>query len=150
MTTPGQVWNSVAVADPNNPSNVLIPNSAGGISTTPTPATTVARLPSSLASVNATLVKNAPGTVFFIGGVNTNAAIRYLKLYNKASAPVIGTDTPFMTFALPASSPFNIPIGGSGIAFSIGIGFGLTVNAPDADATAVAAGDILGLNISYT
>ncbi len=108
------------------------------------------RLPSSAASVNATLVKSTPGNVHFVGGVNTNAAIRYLKLYNKASAPTIGTDTPLMTFALPATAPFNIPIADIGIYFPLGIGFGLTTGAPDADTGAVAAGDILGLNIVYS
>lgn len=105
------------------------------------------RLPSSAASVNATLVKASPGSVNTISGVNAAAAVTYLKLYNKATAPTVGTDTPFATLALSASSAFNLNL--SGLQFSTGIGFGLTTGAADNSTAAVASGDILGLTITY-
>lgn len=111
-------------------------------------ANLVGRLASSANSDNATLVKNAAGDVFSIHGYNGNAAVRYLKLYNKASSPTVGTDTPFMTLALAPTSIFTYTIPG-GVYFSTGIGFGLVTGAADADNTSVGSGDILGLNIAY-
>lgn len=108
-----------------------------------------ARLVSAANSTNATLVKNTNGKVFTITGYNAAAALRYLKLYNKATAPTVGTDTPVFTYALPATAAFQFTIPG-GYQFGTGIGFALTVNAADSDTTVVAAGDITVLHINYT
>lgn len=109
----------------------------------------VARLVSAAASVNATLVKSTPGRVHFVGGYNAAAALRYIKFYNKATAPTVGTDTPFYgPIVLPASSAFAIPL--PRLFFTTGIGYGITVNGADADATALTAADITGLNIAYS
>ncbi len=105
------------------------------------------RLPSSLASVNATLVAAGGGSVFMINGLNATAGVKYLKLYDKATAPTVGTDVPVVTLALPASAPFEFNL--EGFRFQLGIGFGLVTGAADASAVAVAAGDILGQNILY-
>jgi hypothetical protein len=109
----------------------------------------VARLVSAAASVNSTLVKSTPGRVHFVGGYNAAAALRYLKLYNKATAPTVGTDTPFYgPIVLPATAAFAIPI--PRLFFTLGIGYGITVNGADADTTALTAADITGLNIAYS
>lgn len=42
----------------------------------------------SAATTNGANVKNAAGTIMAIAASNTSASIRYLKLYNKATAPV--------------------------------------------------------------
>jgi hypothetical protein len=119
----------------------------------PTGATTTGatpyHLPSSAASNNSTNVKASAGTVYNITVTNTNAAVRYLKLYDKATAPTVGTDTPVMTLGIPPnvggySVPFPV-----GLKFSNGIGFGMVVNAADADNTSVAAGDLVGFNLAY-
>lgn len=107
----------------------------------------VARLMSSAATTNATSAKASAGDVFTIVGENVAATVLYLKLYNKATAPTVGTDTPFLTLALKATSPFSFTF--PALYFSTGIAYALTVGAADADTTAVAAGDILGLNIVY-
>lgn len=109
--------------------------------------TGVARLVSAAASTNATVVKGSAGQVFRVIGHNTAAAIRYLKLYNKATAPTVGTDTPVVTLALPATASFQIDL--EAFAFPLGIGYALTVNAADADTTALTAGDVVGLNILF-
>ena len=80
---------------------------------------------------------------------NSNAAIRYLKLYNKASAPTVGTDVPVLTLAIPATGSLNIHGGSNGIRFGTGIAWALTTLSTDADATAVAATEIK-VAISYT
>lgn len=107
------------------------------------------RLLSSAATTNATLVKAAAGRVFQIVGLNNAAAIRYLKLYNKASAPTVGTDVPVLTVALKASDRFEIDLNPYGQFFVTGIAFAITGAVADNDTTAIVAGDILGLNIWY-
>jgi len=105
----------------------------------------------SAASTNATSVKASAGTLYMVTASNVNAAVRYLKLYNKASAPTVGTDTPVFTFAIPgntAGAGTNIPIPNVGIAFPTGIAFALTTEATDAGTTAVAANEIV-VNLAY-
>lgn len=111
-------------------------------------ASTTARLLSSAATTNATSVKASAGDLFKIVGNNTTATKRYLKLYNKASAPTVGTDTPVLTLPLPGSAAFDISIT-AGYYFSTGIAFAITGAAADADTTAVVAGDIECLNLVY-
>lgn len=111
-------------------------------------ATAVARLPSAAASTNATLVKAAAATLYSLDCYNAAAAVRYLKLYNKATAPAPASDTPFRTIALKPADRTVIAFP-AGLAFSTGLGFALTVNAADTDATALTAADVVGLNIDY-
>jgi hypothetical protein len=66
------------------------------------------RLLSSAATTNATSVKTSMADLFRVRGYNASTSARYLKLYNKASAPTVGTDTPVATYYLPPSSPFEI------------------------------------------
>lgn len=106
------------------------------------------RIPSSAASTNATVAKASAGDIFALVGYNANAAARYLKIYNKATAPVVGTDTPFLTIPLPPSAAFAIDFH-LGLYCSAGISYALTTGAADADTGAVGAADILGLNIAY-
>lgn len=105
----------------------------------------------SAATTNATSVKASAGTLYMITASNVNAAVRYLKLYNKASAPTVGTDVPVFTFAIPgntAGAGTNIPIPNVGINFSTGIAFALTTEITDTGATAVAASEI-SINLAY-
>lgn len=109
------------------------------------------RLPASANSNNATVVKASAGDVFTIIGLNATAGVKYLKLYNKATAPAPGTDNALLmaVFALAASSPFSFQLAASGLYFATGIGFALVTGASDTDNTSVAANDILGLNLLY-
>ena len=117
-------------------------------------SSTVARLLSAAASTNATSVKATAGDVFKMVGVNTNAAARYLKLYNKASAPTVGTDTPIATLYLPPSTVdggrFEYNFGAQPHYFSLGIAYALTTAAADADTGALTAGDVIAFNLFYT
>jgi hypothetical protein len=114
-------------------------------------ATTVARLVSAAATTNATSVKGSAGRVFKIRGYNAKAAVCYLKLYNKATAPAPATDNALIIMSIPlkASDMFDIDLGAIGLAFSTGIGFALTGASSDTDATALVAADVVGLNILY-
>lgn len=105
----------------------------------------------SAASTNATSVKASAGTLYSITASNINAAARYLKIYNKASAPTVGTDTPVLVFLIPgntAGAGTNIPIGLPGYEFTTGIAFALTTGAADSDTGAVAASEII-VNLGY-
>jgi hypothetical protein len=105
----------------------------------------------SAATTNATSVKASAGQVYMITASSVNAAARYLKLYNKASAPTVGTDTPVHTFIIPgntAGAGTNIPIPDCGLEFTTGIAFALTTEATDAGSTAVAVNEIV-VNLAY-
>lgn len=106
-----------------------------------------ARLLSSVATTNATSVKGSAGSLFKIIGNNTVASKRYLKLYNKATAPTVGTDTPVLTIVLLASAAFDFDLPAA--YFSTGIGYAITGAAADADTTAIGVGDIECLDLVY-
>jgi len=95
----------------------------------------------SAATTNATLVSAGAHQVYNLAVSNTNAAARYVKLFNKATAPVTGTDTPIKTIQVPANGTviMAFPVG---LAFSLGIGFAATANLADLDNTAIGAGDL--------
>jgi hypothetical protein len=102
----------------------------------------------SAATTNATSVKASAGSVFTIVATNINAAARFLKLYNKASAPTVGTDVPVVTLSIPASGVPLVVDSSLGIRFTTGIAYAITGAAADTDTTAVAAGEIK-VSISY-
>ena len=102
----------------------------------------------SAATTNATSVKAATGTLCNVAVSNINAAARFLKLYNKASAPTVGTDVPVLTIPIPATSVVNVLASDNGIQFPLGIALAITAAATDSDTTAVAANEIK-VAISY-
>jgi len=108
----------------------------------------VSRIVSAAASTNATSAKASAGDLHRIRGYNASAAVRYLKIYNKASAPTVGTDTPLLTYALAPSREFDINV--AGVYFSTGIAYALTTGSADADTGALTLADVVGLNITYT
>ena len=103
----------------------------------------------SAASTNATSVKASAGTIGTLQVSNLNVVTRYLKLYNKASAPTVGTDTPVMTILIPPSANLFLDCGATGIRFTTGIAYALTTGITVADATAVNASEH-SLGIFYT
>jgi len=106
------------------------------------------RIVSSAATTNATVAKSSAGDLFRVSGYNSNAAARYLKIYNKATAPTVGTDVPIWTEYLAPQAKFDLSFP-KGMYFSAGIGYALVTGVADADATAVTAADILALNLAY-
>jgi hypothetical protein len=112
----------------------------------PTASLKTARLLSAAASTNATSVKAANGSITRITGYCAATAGRYLKLYDKASAPTVGTDTPRKTYYLPAGTAFVFDLEDY---FGQGIAFALTTGGADADTGALTAGDVLGLYVDY-
>jgi hypothetical protein len=105
----------------------------------------------SAATTNATSVKASAGQVWGIVATNVNANPRFLKLYNKASAPTVGTDVPTHTYLIPGNTVgAGISVFmGEGSAFSTGIALAITGAVADNDTTAVAANEIV-VNLRYS
>ena len=83
------------------------------------------------------VVKASAGKVYGFHMINANAAARYLQLYNKATTPANGTDTPVAVFRIPATGSLDVRIQDVGQQFDTGIGVGCTTDAAGAtDATA--------------
>lgn len=99
-------------------------------------------------SGDAANVKASAGRLYAIQGYNAASSVRYLKLYNSASAPTAGSGTPVKTLALPptAAFAFDWPLG---YTFATGIGFTLVTGSADNSSSSVTAADIVGLNIDY-
>jgi hypothetical protein len=96
----------------------------------------------SAATTNATSVKASAGTVYNITASNTGAAAAFVKFYNKATAPTVGTDVPVFTIAIPASGTVTIAPAMLGIRFSTGIALAITNLAADTDTTVIAAAQV--------
>jgi len=92
-------------------------------------------------------IKAAPGSLFGYYITNLSASVRFVKLYNKASAPVVGTDIPMATMAISAGATVNMR-DAAGISFTIGIAVAATNLVADTDVTSPAANDVVA-NIYY-
>ena len=145
---------STAEGLPNAPSPAAAGgNLIGGVALTPslTPAsgTTAFKLLAA-ASTNATLIKGGAGKV--LAGIlqNASAAVKYVKIFNKVTAPVPGTDVPIFTVMLAANATIAMSdiIGPAGHTFSAGIGISVVGGQADTDTTVVAAGDVV-VNLTY-
>lgn len=88
------------------------------------------------------VVKASAGQVFSLFAINNANAFRYIKIYDKATAPTVGTDTPILTIPVPAFSGVNL-YWQHGVAFANGIGWAATTGLADSDTGAPAANDIV-------
>jgi len=112
-----------------------------------TGAASGSRILSAAATTNATSAKASAGYLHQVSGYNASVSARYIKFYNKASAPTVGTDTPVLTYYVPGSSAFVFDV--PALYFSTGIAYALTTGSADNDTGALTAADILGLNVIY-
>lgn len=107
---------------------------------TVTPTTPTLNTINSAASTNATIVKNAASTLYDAQVFNASAAKVFVKYYNKATAPVPGTDLPILVIPCDAGSMATPSFGTMGYRFSAGIGVAITAGAASNDTAAVATG----------
>jgi hypothetical protein len=127
-----------------NPVPISIrPNNTGTNGTTPYKLI-------SLATTNANVVKSAGGNLYSIIAIGLTSTVTYLKLYNKETSPIVGTDIPVMTIPIPANTqgagisiPFSV-----GINFSNGISLAITAGSADNNNVAIGAEDVI-LNLTY-
>lgn len=95
------------------------------------------------ATTNATSLKASAGNISQMDLFNVAAYDVFVKFYNKASSPTVGTDTPIWTLPLKAGTGYS----GSflqGKSFATGIAYAITKLLADADTTALVAGDVTG------
>jgi hypothetical protein len=121
----------------------LHPLSSAG--TPATPATPY--ILNSLASTNGALIATGSSGLQAFYATNTGATVAFAKLYNKATAPTVGTDVPSMVITVPAAVagvPGSVEIrpGFNGYRFALGLGIAITGLVADTDTTAVAAGQV--------
>ena len=109
---------------------------------TVTPTVGTVHVLTSAASTNATSVKTTAGPVFTLNLTNYSATPKFFKLYQKASAPTVGTDIPILTIPIAATAFLPMEFGALGLQVSAGIAYAITNLITDADVTAVAAGDV--------
>ncbi|HEX7633119.1 MAG TPA: hypothetical protein VF401_02200 [Candidatus Saccharimonadales bacterium] len=101
----------------------------------------------SAATTNATVVKASTAGLYGFCVSNDHATSkRYIKFYNKATAPTVGTDTPVFTLLIPPSSTVNVPMSDAAVStFPSGMAYAITGAITDADTTAIGADEVHGL-----
>jgi len=92
------------------------------------------------ATTNLVNARSTAGNLFELTVSNPTATPAFVKLYNKASAPVVATDVPVMTIPIAANSFFSFVPGGQGKRFATGISLAVTGAIAATDATATVAG----------
>lgn len=123
--------------------------SAGTTTATPANGTTYNLV--TAASNNLAAIKATAGNLYEITVSNPTATPAYIKLYNKATAPVVASDVPVLTIAIPATAAgvgeksFNF--GAIGKRFATGIAIAVVGGAGATDATNAVAG--IQVNATY-
>ncbi len=103
------------------------------------------------ASNNLTSLVARPALLLGIQTINIDAAPVYLKLYNKASAPVVASDVPVMVIGIPGNANGagnNVPIPQGGILFPLGIAFAVVTGIGDTNNTNPTVSETI-INIQY-
>lgn len=102
----------------------------------------------SAATTNSTLISTGAHTLYAIDAYNNGAGNAYVKIYAKATAPTVGTDTPIKVIMLPPGGGSNIVLPPQGDVVALGLGLGITGGAANTDTTAVALSQVV-FNCSY-
>lgn len=101
----------------------------------------------SAASINANVIKASAGSIYLMVLHNGAAASRFIKLYNKATAPVPATDVPVATILIPQGQTIIIQPA-IGWSFSTGISYVITGAVADTDTTNCVLNDVVA-NVLY-
>jgi hypothetical protein len=141
---PAQITSSVIIASGTitTVSTVTAVTNAG---TPAVPATPF--FVNSAASTNGALIVTGTSGLQAFWASNIGASAAFVKLYNKATAPTVGTDVPEMIIPVPAAvggvpGVAEVTPGFNGHRFLLGLGIAITGGAADSDTTAVAAGQV--------
>lgn len=124
----------------------LATDANGNLKIVPTPSSSAGASTAKVLSAsgtNATSTKGSAGVVYSFNFFNAAAANRYVHFYDKATLPVVGTDTPKYTVGVPAGGTAQWT-GVNGETFSNGIGYGISTGAADSDTGTVATNDVTG------
>lgn len=99
------------------------------------------------AGTTATSVKPIQGTLYGFAVSNSSTSVRYLKFYDKATAPTVGVDTPLQVYMVPATYVYYVVLP-FGTWFNNGIAIAITTGAADSDTGATGANEVI-VNIFY-
>lgn len=113
---------------------------AGGAATISTPSGSAISV-TTAASTNASVQKASAGSLFELSISNPTATAISVKLYNKASAPTVGTDVPVLTQTVAAGATVPLAFGQNGKRFTTGIAMAATA-LPAATDTGVAVAGV--------
>jgi hypothetical protein len=115
--------------------------SAAGVPRVAVATPTGATLVDAAASNNAAFAKASAAQLFAVTAYNQSAALRYVKIYNKATAPTVGTDVPVFVLAVPISghATFAWP---NGLALGTGLAYAIVTGAAYTDNTSVTLHDV--------
>ena len=100
----------------------------------------------SAASNNATSVKATAGRLFRVQASNNNAAARYLKIYDKASAPAPASDVPVLRYMIPPAGV--LPSTPCDYWFAAGLAYVVVTGAGDTNNDSTGASETF-VNIDY-
>lgn len=101
----------------------------------------------SAATTNATSVTTTITHLYEISITNTSATTAYWKLYNKASAPTVGTDVPILVLPVAAGTTAAQTFGSNGKYLGTGLAWALTGAMGTSDTTAVGTGILVSGSI---
>ena len=93
------------------------------------------------------LIATGPKMLFGYYIANESNSPIYVKFYDKATAPTVGTDTPILTLYIPAASAANQEFLG-GINIALGLGIGCTTGPTDDAVGGTSTNDLL-VNVFY-
>ena len=103
----------------------------------------------SAVGVNATSVQAGASNVNFILIVSAAATPRFVKFYDKATAPVVGTDVPKYTFPLAVgASPIQAPP--QGFSFTNGFAYAIDLSVEDSGSTPFTVAGEVVMMLEYT
>ena len=107
----------------------------------------------STGDTNQVSVTARPGNINKLIVSNSSASIRYMHLYNLATAPTAGSGTPVARFLIPGNASgtvlsLNLGSYGGEDTFTSGIGYTITTGYADADTGAIGAGEVI-INMEY-
>lgn len=100
------------------------------------------------ASNNPNLVAGGPRSLTEISIFNPTAALIYVKLYNKVTAPTVGTDVPLAVIPVPVNGQITLEYGVMGKKFALGVGLAVTAGPLSSDVAVVAAGALISMTLT--
>jgi len=92
------------------------------------------------ATTNAAFIKASAGSLYELTISNVTATPIYVKLFNLAVAPTVGTSVPIITFQIAANTTSTYEFGPIGKRFSTGIAIAATGAAAATDTSVAVAG----------
>lgn len=145
---------TIHLADKDTPSQQAAVTSDGSLLITQVGSATATGLStyylSAAASTNATVVKASAGRVYKVRAFNDGTTSVFLKMYNLATSPTVGSSTVFDKFEIVAGSAGagfidDIELGQ---AYSTGIAFAITAGFADSNTSAIGSG-VVSVTILY-